>query len=378
MSQIESLIRPDKAVQRAFGRRDCASSSEIQKFLDSCLPEAVSAFQQANGYLYDHYGQALRHDFSRSLLVLDLDLTGLVASPHAEDSTKGYFAKKPGSQGRQLCRVIATPYHELLWQALVPGNTLSKAMLKSAIHQAHQVLHLSQSQCQRTLLRWDAGFGTDANINWMLTHGYQILGKMYAHTRVTSLLKSVTEWIPTPSSPRREVGIVGQPHRYARNTRQLIVRTPKEHQPSAWAYGGLVTTLPDLTPCELVDLYDNRGGGIETEFRSDRQGLGLSKRRKRRMVAQQMLIHLAERAHNLLVWTRQHFGEPIKTYGMLRLVRDVFPINGYLLMGDCHPIEIGINRHHPVSFALCEGFNRLFAGSPRIKLWDPVEYVKEQ
>jgi hypothetical protein len=377
MNQLETLIRPDHAVQLAFGRKHCAHSSEIQRLLTACTAETVTHLKEANRQVYQHHGQALHHDFSASVLVLDLDMTGLVTSQHAEGSTKGYFAKKPGSRGRQLCRTLATPYHEILCQTLVPGATLSLEMLKPALQEAQQILNLSTWQRHQTLVRWDAGFGTDANINWMLNQGYQILGKVYAHKRVSKLRQSVTAWFPTPSSPGREVGMVMHPHRYARKTQQVMVRTPKKPPSTAWEYGALVSTFLHMTPQELVDLYDDRGGGIETDFRSDRQGLGLSKRRKHRMAAQQMLIHLAERAHNLLVWTAHHLAPPINHYGMLRLVRDVFQVNGYVLVVQDQPVEIGLNRHHPLASALCDSFNRLFAGHPRITLWEPVDDVKE-
>jgi hypothetical protein len=261
---------------------------------------------------------------------------------------------------------------------LLPGNTLSKATLKPAIQHAARLLQLSPTQRHHTLIRWDAGLGTDTNINWMLTQGYQVLGKMYAHKRVCKLLRSVSEWLPTPSSPGREMGIVTHPHRYARKTSQIIVRTPKKHPPNTWAYGTLVSTLHQVSPEQLVDLYDNRGGGIETEFRADRQGLGLATRRKHRMAAQQMLIHLAERAHNLLVWTAHHLAPPLNQYGILRLVRDVFQINGYLLLHQNSPVEIGLNRRHPYVYAVRKGFHRVLADPLRLTLWDPVETVKER
>jgi hypothetical protein len=234
-----------------------------------------------------------------------------------------------------------------------------------------QILQLSKAQRQRTLLRWDAGFGTDKNINWMLTQDYQILGKVFAHTRVSKLCRAVSHWLATPSSPGREVAIVEKPHRYARKTHQYVVRTPK--QKGTWAYGALVTTLMDLDPFEVVDLYDERGGGIETDSRSDRQGLGLSKRRKHRMAAQQILIELGGRAHNLLVWTAQQLGPPINHYGMVKLVRDAFQVNGYVVFAQDRPIEIGLNLRHPLAGALSDGFNHLFLGKPQMTLWDPVE-----
>lgn len=377
MSQFETLIRSDPAVQHAFGRWPSASSSQIQDTLTACTAQTVHDLQQANGQLYHQHSQTRYHDFSTDLLLLDLDLTGLFASKHAEGSQKGYFAKHPGEWGRQLCRVIATPYREIVGQTLVPGNTLSQITLKPAIQHAQERLHLSPHDRRRTLFRWDAGFGTDPNINWMLTQNYHILGKMYAHTRVTKLARAVTRWFPTPSSPGREYGLLTLPHRYARHTRQILVRTPKKAPDPGWGYGALVTTLPDLTPLELIDLYDDRGGGIETDFRSDRQGLGIGKRRKTRMAAQQVLLHLTEQAHNLLVWTTQQLGPPLNHYGMLRLIRDAFQVNGYLRLSHDHPVEIGLNRYHPLAYALCDGFNKLFSGVPQMILWDPVDYIKE-
>ena len=378
MTQADTLIRPDKALQMAFGRWQCASSSGIQRCLDRCSSESVSHLQQANRRLYRQHGQARTHSFSDELLVLDIDLTGLLASKHAEESTKGYFANHRGQRGRQLCRILASPYQEIVMQALVPGNTPSKVMLRPALQAVQPVLDLTDETRRRTLLRWDAGFGTDRNINWMLNQQYQILGKMFSSKRVHKLAQSVTEWIPTEHSSGREYGVIALPHRYARKTTQLLVRTPKKSPSETWAYGALVSTLYERSPHQLIALYDARGGGLETDFRSDRQGLGLASRRKHHMAAQQMLIHLAERVHNLLVWTAKACGPPFNGYGALRLIRDVFRIDGYLLMKQDAPIEIGLNRGHPAAYPLCQAFNRLFGGRPLIKLWTPVEDVKEQ
>jgi hypothetical protein len=376
MNQLELRLHPDKALQRAFGHAPCASSSEVQKLLDKSCADTVSALQEANGRLYRQHGLALQHNFTDAWLILDVDLTGLITSQDAEGSTKGYFANQRGKRGRQLCRVLATPYQEVVWQSLVPGNTLSKAMLKPAMTGAQQRLHLSRDQRSQTLVRWDAGFGTDENINWLLHHHYQIVGKMYAHRRVTKLRQSVGEWLPTPSSPGREVAVVREPHRYSRKTRQFIVRTPKTSSGPTWEYGALITTLgEEYSLHEVVELYDQRGGGIETDFRSDRQGLGLAKRHKQRMFAQQMLIHLAERAHNCLIWTAHQLGPPVSQYGMLRFVRDALHVEGYVRVQDGHIRTIGLNRYHPLAYAIRDGFQHLFSGELEVMLWEPEESV---
>ncbi len=50
-----------------------------------------------------------------------------------------------------------------------------------------------------------------------------------------------------------------------------------------------------------VTFYDQRGGGIETTFKGDKQGLGLTKRNKKRFEAQHMLVLLGSLAHNVVV-----------------------------------------------------------------------------
>ena len=45
--------------------------------------------------------------------------------------------------------------------------------------------------------------------------------------------------------------------------------------------------------------------GVETEIKEDKQGLGTSKRNKKRFEAQYMLTLLEALAHNILIWTRQ-------------------------------------------------------------------------
>ncbi len=50
-----------------------------------------------------------------------------------------------------------------------------------------------------------------------------------------------------------------------------------------------------------VYFYDQRGGGVETAIKNDKQGLGITKRNKKRFAAQQMVMLLNVLAHNGLV-----------------------------------------------------------------------------
>lgn len=80
-----------------------------------------------------------------------------------------------------------------------------------------------------------------------------------------------------------------------------------------------------------VRSYDERGGGVETSFKDDKGGLGLLKRSKKRFAAQQMVVMLGRLAHTVIVWAwrwRAEHEPKVRTYGMKRMVRDVFHISG--------------------------------------------------
>ena len=101
-----------------------------------------------------------------------------------------------------------------------------------------------------------------------------------------------------------------------------------------------------------VYAYDARGGGIETSFKGDKQGLGLAKRSKKRFAAQQIATLLGSLAHNVIVWARSWLvgDQPrLAHYGMLRLVRDVFHITGQIgLDAPDHVVWIVLNQAAPL------------------------------
>ena len=110
-----------------------------------------------------------------------------------------------------------------------------------------------------------------------------------------------------------------------------------------------------------LHFYDLRGGGLETQNKSDKQGLGLSRRNKHRFAAQEILVLLAQLAHNLIIWTRNDLADSqplFRKYGILRTVRDVFHIPGSIQMTEQGAIrQITLNAHHPLASA----FQRSFA-----------------
>jgi hypothetical protein len=99
VAQVNTTIRPDTLLAQAWGRSRFAEQSTIARVLDACMPEQVIQMRQAHESLLRWTGRAYQHDFARSWLLLDIDLTGLLASASATGSEKGYFAGKKTRPG---------------------------------------------------------------------------------------------------------------------------------------------------------------------------------------------------------------------------------------------------------------------------------------
>src|SRR5260221_13528042 len=50
--EINTLLRADPALQRAFGRKQCAEQSVVQQTLDACTPVQVAQMEQAMDEIY--------------------------------------------------------------------------------------------------------------------------------------------------------------------------------------------------------------------------------------------------------------------------------------------------------------------------------------
>ena len=102
--------------------------------------------------------------------------------------------------------------------------------------------------------------------------------------------------------------------------RRIAVRCRKKN--GQWGVGVLISTLEapevlsldraahqpqddDARCCWPTSIsMMQRGGGVETAFKDDKQGLGITKRNKKRFEAQQIVMLLNVLAHNVLIWAR--------------------------------------------------------------------------
>ncbi len=96
MVTLNTGLRCDEAVQRAFGRKRCADQSLVSTTLDRCDEQSVAGLRLVLKQCLTQYGAVSRHRFKDGKLLLDVDTTGILAGQQAEGSEKGFFSAKKG------------------------------------------------------------------------------------------------------------------------------------------------------------------------------------------------------------------------------------------------------------------------------------------
>jgi hypothetical protein len=243
--------------------------------------------------------------------------------------------------------------------------------LQPLVVAAEERLKLDYAARQRTVLRIDAGGGSLSDVNWCLARGYQLHCKDFSSKRAEAWAATVEEWFTDPAHPERQMGwvIPMDTPDYVLPVRRIAIRHRKRNG-QIW-YQLLISTLeprqvmellsrpvekiyePEPVALSYVQLYDKRGGAVEIEIKESKQGIGITRRRKKRAEAQQMVVLLNSLAHNVLVWARRWMSAPapkLKRYGLLRLVRDVLSVSGFLQINEDGEItSIVLNRSSAVA-----------------------------
>src|SRR5207237_2663201 len=97
-------------------------------------------------------------------------------------------------RGRQLVRVLASHYGEIVVDRLFDGKTQLTRALQPLMLAAEGTLHLDEDKRRRTIVRMDAGGGSLEDVNWLLARGYLVHCKAYSSKQAHRLAKSVTDW----------------------------------------------------------------------------------------------------------------------------------------------------------------------------------------
>jgi hypothetical protein len=98
-------------------------------------------------------------------------MSGLPCGKKAALATPGYFARQRNRRGRQLGRVLATRYQEVVVDQVCAGTPQVATALLPLVLAADATLDLDLARRRRTLVRVDAGGGSAPDLRWLLVRG---------------------------------------------------------------------------------------------------------------------------------------------------------------------------------------------------------------
>jgi hypothetical protein len=101
---------------------------------------------------------------------------------------------------------------------------------------------------------------------------------------------------------------------------------------------------------------------VAVEIQTDKMGLLLARRRKRRFAAQEMRILLNDWAHNLWARFRRQalIGSRFADYGPKRIIRDLLTIPGEAIIADNELVEGRLKTSHPYAAEMTHCLDRLW------------------
>ena len=197
----------------------------------------------------------------------------------------------------------------------------------------------------------DGGAGSDEQLIWLLSRGYQTMAKGLSNRRAEALARQVRRWDVYDNC---WLGEVPAPVDYGRPVRVFVKRRPKE---GCFLHSYYVSTLSLPSKGLFMTYYDQRGGAEVEQFRNDKSGLNLTARRKQGFLAQKGYILLTDLAHNLLAdfQHRALIGSRFENYGPKRIIRDLLRIPGNLTSrnGSIVKIELLSQKQFSQDLLIC-------------------------
>ena len=243
---------------------------------------------------------------------------------------------------------------------IYPGNFTSLEALVPAVVATEEFLYITPDQRHRIIWRIDGGFGSDANLQWLIERNYHTVAKGFSWKRAKAWASRVSCWIEIRPG-RRWIAWAPDQLDLGRPTRIVVVRwlTPKGRTRHAL----YIATLLDLALSDIAEVYDDRGGA-EAEIGSDKVGLKLTHRRSQRMLSQEALVMLADLAHNLLAWFHQAvlLDTSFAGYGPKRIIHQLLCIPGELLFDGETLVEVRLKQSHFLAKPMLECLTHLWEG----------------
>jgi hypothetical protein len=106
--------------------------------------------------------------------------------------------------------------------------------------------------------------------------------------------------------------------------------------------------------------------GWKPRSKGTNRGWGSTNAARSAVLAQQMVMLLGSLAHNVVVWSRAWLAaspSPLRKSGMLRMIRDVFHVSGFLVTDapSQQVVQIVLNQAAPLASPLVDPLHCLLA-----------------
>jgi len=105
-----------------FGRTKCAQQSTLSQTLNAVTAENRVQMSESYQIIYRQHRRGFHHDYRLRPQILGVELSGMPCGKKAELASKGYFAKEKNRRGRQIGRVLATRYREVVTTSVTMGK----------------------------------------------------------------------------------------------------------------------------------------------------------------------------------------------------------------------------------------------------------------
>ena len=148
LAQVNTRMRPERALAQAWQRSAFAEQSNLSRTLDALNMDHIDQLRAGNLRLLQQHSQLRIHDREQRL-VLDVDPTSLLTSKRAEGSRKGWVSGHRNKYCRHVIRFMLAGYHENLLSVAYPGNRHGYEHFKPALKQLLSALISRASRYRR-------------------------------------------------------------------------------------------------------------------------------------------------------------------------------------------------------------------------------------
>ena len=375
MVEVNTRLRSDVALQRAFGRAHVPNSRSSKTRWMPARPRMCSSWSRRSLRSIASTARATATTISSSWQVLDVDMSGMPCGKKAAFASHGYFARDAtgaaGSWG--ACWRVATTKWWLTgsslarpsWCTALPTLVMAAERTPGVGHRPNarrpscgsmrgrQSSTISTGCCAAAIRCMAKDYSSERAARWRRACA---LGGRPTHRGASSGLGDDARRATLRPAGGADCGALPQEERAVgrRGADSTIeaqtIADPDRSVAQRMGASGRGVLLA------YVYCYDQRGGGVETALKEDKQGLGITKRNKKRFEAQQMVTLLGSLAHNLIVWARrwlQPEQPKLRHYGIKRMVRDVLQVSGTLVVdGVGHLVAIILNQAAPLARGL--------------------------